>query len=135
MQIHEPDAQAGAANLNGGDASNDTGWMVEAQDTTFNLVVGSGDTPAREGQGNGGLQNLVRFLENWKKPTAKATNISGSFIQLERSKYATAPQQQIIRADEENDRKSELFDYFLRYESGSAGGILGLQTAPTKLGF
>ena len=132
LQIHEPDAQAGAANLNGGDASNDTGWMVEAQDTTFNLVVGSGDTPAREGQGNGGLQNLVRFLENWKKPTAKVTNISGSFIQLERSKYATAPQQQIIRADEENDRKSELFDYFLRYESGSAGGILGFQTAPTR---
>ena len=133
LQIHEPDATAGAATLNGGNAASDTGWMVEAQDTTFNLVVGSGDTPARADQGNGGLQNLVRFQENWEFPE-KTTNIFGAFIQLERSKYATAPQQQIIQADVNRNPAllSDLFSYRLRYESGAADGILGFQAPPAR---
>ncbi|NES02315.1 MAG: hypothetical protein F6K22_05370 [Okeania sp. SIO2F4] len=130
LQIHEPDDNAGAANLNGGNASQNTGWMVSAQETTFNLIVGSGDTPARAGQGNGGLQNFVRFQENWQNPNERATNISGSFIQLDRSKYATAPQQQIIRAD--RGEVASLFGYPLEYESGSSQGILGFQTPPAR---
>jgi hypothetical protein len=40
------------------------------------------------GDFNGGLPNLARLLENWQNKTVK---ISGSFIQFQRSKYATAP--------------------------------------------
>ncbi|MDE5068827.1 MAG: hormogonium polysaccharide biosynthesis protein HpsA, partial [Trichodesmium sp. St4_bin8_1] len=69
-------------------------WLTRASgDTIFNLIVGSGDVPPRPGESNGGLQNLPRFLENWAKDknnnfTAK---ITGSFMQLSRSAYATAP--------------------------------------------
>ena len=131
LQIHEPDATAGSDKLNGGKAAQDTAWMVEAKDTEFNLVAGAGDTPSREGQGNGGVQNLVRFLENWELPKQKTTKIFGSFIQLGRSKYATAPQQQIIRNNE--GKPSPLpYKYSLTYETGAAGGILGFQAPPAR---
>ena len=46
----------------------ETGWIPQAVKTTFNLIVGAGDTPSRalntaSGDFNGGLQNLPRFLE------------------------------------------------------------------------
>ena len=69
-------------------------WLTRASgDTTFNLVVGSGDVPPRPPELNGGLQNLPRFLENWARNNNNnfATNIIGSFMQLNRSAYATAP--------------------------------------------
>jgi hypothetical protein len=64
----------------------------------FNLIVGSGDVPSRKivssittaGEFNGGLQNLPRFIENWRDG-AVTTKIIGSFIQLNRSAYSTAP--------------------------------------------
>jgi hypothetical protein len=70
-----------------------TGWIPRAVPTTFNLIVGSNDTPSRAlgnnvGDFNGGLQNLPRFLENWNSID---TNIQGSFIQFNRSAYNTAP--------------------------------------------
>jgi hypothetical protein len=52
-----------------------------------------------QGDFNGGVQNLPHFLENWLKNPANSisynTNISGSFIQLKRSYYATAPNTQL----------------------------------------
>ncbi|MGD1805910.1 hormogonium polysaccharide biosynthesis protein HpsA [Dapis sp. BLCC M126] len=69
-------------------------WLTRASNnTTFNLVVGSGDVPPRPPETNGGLQNLPRFLENWARNNNNnfATNITGSFMQLNRSAYATAP--------------------------------------------
>ncbi len=76
-----------------------TKWMQQATQTTFNLAVAAGDTPARANsntqvfESNGGLYNFVRFLENWtNNATGSVTaRISGSFIQLKRSAYATAP--------------------------------------------
>jgi len=72
-----------------------TGWIPRAvaAGTTFNLIVGSNDTPSRAlgnnvGDFNGGLQNLPRFLESWDTID---TNIQGSFIQFNRSAYSTAP--------------------------------------------
>ncbi|OCQ91430.1 hypothetical protein BCD67_23760 [Oscillatoriales cyanobacterium USR001] len=67
-----------------------TRWLPRAVATTFNLVVGSGDVPARAAGNdfNGGMQNLTRFLENW---SGLDTRILGAFIQLSRSAYATAP--------------------------------------------
>ncbi|MEH2227318.1 hormogonium polysaccharide biosynthesis protein HpsA [Nostoc sp.] len=82
-----------------------TRWLSQASDTTFNLVIASGDTPARVNsisggstpttyESNGGLHNFVRFLENWNGINA---NINGSFIQFKRSIYASAPFQVLVR--------------------------------------
>lgn len=73
----------------------DTGWTPRAVNTTFNMVVGSNDTPSRAisndiGESNGGVQNLPRFMESWDNGNV-ATNIQGSFIQFGRSVYSTAP--------------------------------------------
>ena len=76
-----------------------TSWIPQAVNTTFNLIVGAGDTPSRRlnattGDFNGGLQNLPRFLESWNNG-GSATNIRGSFIQQGRSAFSTAPYQPI----------------------------------------
>ncbi|MCU0541941.1 MAG: hormogonium polysaccharide biosynthesis protein HpsA [Oscillatoriaceae cyanobacterium Prado104] len=77
-----------------------TGWIPQAANTTFNLIIGANDTPSRKlnntlGEFNGGLQNLPRFLESWGNGTF-TTNIRGSFIQLGRSAFNTAPYQPIF---------------------------------------
>jgi len=79
-----------------------TGWIPQAVNTTFNLIVAAGDTPSRTldvgfttGDFNGGLQNLPRFLESWNAG-GSTTNIQGSFIQLNRSAFSTAPYQPIL---------------------------------------
>jgi hypothetical protein len=73
----------------------ETGWIARAENTTFNLVIAAGDTPSQNlngtvGDFNGGLQNLPRFLESWNNGQF-ATNMKGSFIQLNRSAFNTAP--------------------------------------------
>jgi len=81
----------------------ETGWIPQAGETTFNLIIGANDTPSRILNGaaantsdfNGGLQNLPRFLESWGQNGAITTNIRGSFIQLGRSALSTAPYQPI----------------------------------------
>jgi hypothetical protein len=76
-----------------------TKWLLPVPETPktqeFNLIVGSGDVPSRKtaaatGEFNGGLQNLPRFVENWRDGDI-STKILGSFIQLNRSAYSTAP--------------------------------------------
>jgi hypothetical protein len=79
-----------------------TKWLLPVEPTPtsqeFNLIVGSGDVPSRKivspttsaGEFNGGLQNLPRFVENWRDG-AISTKIVGAFIQLNRSAYSTAP--------------------------------------------
>jgi hypothetical protein len=76
-----------------------TKWLLPVPETLqsqeFNLIVGSGDVPSRKtaattGEFNGGLQNLPRFIENWRDG-AISTKIVGAFIQLNRSAYSTAP--------------------------------------------
>jgi hypothetical protein len=57
-----------------------------ASSTTYNTVFITGNVPTRSGQYSGGLENFPRFLENW---SGKNVNISGGFIQLFRSSYAT----------------------------------------------
>ncbi|MEG4577837.1 hormogonium polysaccharide biosynthesis protein HpsA [Microcoleus sp. N3A4] len=87
-------------------AAQGTGWVSHAlaAGTTFNLIVGAGDTPSRalnneSGDFNGGLQNLPRFLEIWSdgSNTTNAT-IRGSFVQQNRSAFSTAPYQPILPA-------------------------------------
>jgi hypothetical protein len=74
----------------------DDGPVPSALTTPYDVVMGTGDVPSRKvtpgdngiGDFNGGLPNLARLLENWQGKTVK---ISGSFLQFQRSKYATAP--------------------------------------------
>ncbi len=51
-----------------------------------NAIIISGLVPSRPNQAYGGLHNFPRFIENWD-----ALIISGSFLQLNFSNYATAP--------------------------------------------
>jgi hypothetical protein len=74
---------------------------------TYNAAFVTGNTPSRPDllatggtqETAGGLNNFVRFLENWGTNTATGKNtsstakIDGSFIQSKRSAYATAPYQ------------------------------------------
>jgi hypothetical protein len=88
-----------------------TGWIPQAANTTFNLIIGANDTPSRtlnanSGDFNGGLQNLPRFLESWGPNGQFTTNIRGSFIQLNRSAFNTAPYQPILP----NNSITSLFD-------------------------
>jgi hypothetical protein len=71
-------------------------WLIpaKADTTTYNLVLGSGNGPSRPKESNGGLENFPRLLENWLSGTAGkrgTVQILGSFIQIRRSRYATAP--------------------------------------------
>src|SRR6476469_367008 len=81
-----------------------TGWITRATETTFNLIIGSGDIPSRKlgsttGDFNGGLQNLPRFLESWNNGTQNIkAKIQGSFVQLNRSAYSVGPYQPILPA-------------------------------------
>jgi len=96
LQIQTVTAAASSPSLPIGTAFvKDTGWTPRAVNTTFNMVVGSNDTPSRAigndiGESNGGVQNLPRFMESWDNGKV-ATNIQGSFIQFGRSVYSTAP--------------------------------------------
>ncbi|MEG5173551.1 hormogonium polysaccharide biosynthesis protein HpsA [Microcoleus sp. B3-D7] len=88
-------------NSGGGGGGQQTRWIIQPGNngTTFNLIVGAGDTPSRAlnnalGDFNGGLQNLPRFLEIWSDSTGGtsiANNIKGSFVQQNRSTFSTAP--------------------------------------------
>nr|MDJ0708000.1 hormogonium polysaccharide biosynthesis protein HpsA [Leptolyngbyaceae cyanobacterium MO_188.B28] len=86
-RLREPDNQ--------GTKAERTWWIQPASDDTiFNMVMGTGDSPARpqitgalpnRGEFNGGLSNLPRFLENWTNPdngNVTEANIRGSLIQL-----------------------------------------------------
>lgn len=65
---------------------NSSGQMPVASGTQYNTVFLTGNVPTKVGQYSGGLENFPRFLENW---SGKTVDISGGFIQLFRSKYAT----------------------------------------------
>jgi hypothetical protein len=93
LQIHATDisaVNAATAFPVGGEVQAISRWVIRAKNTEFNLVMATGDIPARPGDNNGGLQNLPRFLENWQNPERTAT-IAGAFIQTNRSSYASAP--------------------------------------------
>ncbi|MBD1942964.1 hypothetical protein H6F50_11435 [Coleofasciculus sp. FACHB-712] len=94
LQIQTPTGTPGSSALNPQGVSTDAGknWMQTATETKSNLVAIAGDTPARPTESNGGLENFVRFLENWENVNSR---ISGSLIQYKRSAYATGPWQTI----------------------------------------
>ncbi|MEG4104824.1 hormogonium polysaccharide biosynthesis protein HpsA [Microcoleus sp. S13_C5] len=138
LQIQATNIVPNAA-LNTAQNANDvTRWIQKGRTTEFNLIVASNDVPSRAisstlGDSNGGMQNLPRFIENWKNLTH---SIAGSFIQFKRSSYATAPYLSVIN-DASAPFKAKLFDYDTSYPSTpykieTGGGTIGYFVPPTR---
>ncbi|MBC1266313.1 hypothetical protein GNF07_04425, partial [Trichormus variabilis FSR] len=109
-------------------------WIQQAAATTFNATFVLGNSPSRPAELSAGLQNLVRFLENWNGVSAK---ISGSFIQLKRSSFSSGPFSAIFRSREttastDTDNLS-LFDYRLdTYPTPNSSGLLPVYSPPDR---
>ncbi|NJL65368.1 MAG: hypothetical protein HC903_30805 [Methylacidiphilales bacterium] len=110
-------------------------WInISSGNTTYNATFVIGNSPSRQAEVSAGLQNFVRFLESWNNINAR---ISGSFIQLQRSRFATAPISTVLAA--RNTTVStvatnlSIFDYPLdTYPTGNGDGILPYYWAPSR---
>ncbi|MEG5001083.1 hormogonium polysaccharide biosynthesis protein HpsA [Microcoleus sp. B4-D4] len=120
-----------------GNNANEMRWIQKAKTTEFNLIVASNDIPSRRlsatlGDNNGGMQNLPRFMENWK---GLKNSIAGSFIQFKRSAYATAPYQSVL-ATTGSAFTAKLFetasDSASPYKIETSGGKIGYFVAPDR---
>jgi hypothetical protein len=61
-------------------------WERRASDTTMNVAVIAGNTVTTEGQYNGGVENMPRFLETW---SGKTLTYRGSLVAMWVSEVAT----------------------------------------------
>jgi hypothetical protein len=111
-------------------------WMQTPADATFNLIIAAGDTPSRNATAdtpaefNGGMPNFPIFLENWINGTNPFTaKIKGSFIQVKRSAYATAPFVDLLTTTPPNSR---IFGYPQRYKTDNSQGRTPYYTPPTR---
>ncbi len=68
--------------------TNENKNLIPASENRMNMIMVSGLVPSRLGQSYGGLHNFPRFIEDWDQ---KNLYISGAFLQLSFSTYATAP--------------------------------------------
>jgi hypothetical protein len=141
LQIHDansnpPNLRTDATTVAPGDDFK-TNWLQRASNSIFNATFVVGNSPSRTDEVSSGLQNFVRFLENWDSRTAK---ISGSFIQLKRSSFSTAPiapiftnrQSNVISAATKTYNLS-LFDYLLdTYPTRNVDGLLPFYFAPNR---
>ena len=59
-----------------------------ASNTTYNVIIITGNTETTPGHYNGGLENVMRFLEDW---SGKTVTFRGSVIDLWYSEIANAP--------------------------------------------
>ncbi|NJO74715.1 MAG: hypothetical protein HC833_13700 [Leptolyngbyaceae cyanobacterium RM1_406_9] len=102
--------------------------LILAKDNTrVNAIIISGIVPSRKDQSYGGMHNFPRMLEDWR---AKNLFISGSFLQLNFSNYATAPfDQDAFEVGTAPSPTNELIRY---YEPPKRvwGYDVGLQYAP-----
>lgn len=118
-------------------------WLkVPNANTTFNATFVVGNSPSRSDEVSAGLQNFVRFLESWfyEAPDhLRTAKISGSFIQLKRSSFATAPLAPIFRARQAtNDNATgsvnlSLFNYALdSYPTPNSTGMSPFYSPPNR---
>ena len=132
LQIYATTSTAATTTQPAGSQATSTRWLPRAKDTTFNMIMAVGDVPGRPGETNGGLQNLARLLENWRGPGGtndiKKTMILGSFMQLFRSAYATAPYFP-VRNPPENE---SFFGYTAKIYRSSGGGQVPFQSASDR---
>ncbi|WP_413175655.1 hormogonium polysaccharide biosynthesis protein HpsA [Anabaena azotica] len=98
---------------------NHNNWLQIATQTTFNLVIAAGDNPSRPTEDNGGLENFVRFMENWSPSRSPvAVKISGAFMQMKKSAYSTASYATSI-INQTSD-----FKYKISLNSGMSSGYI-----------
>ncbi|QLE57198.1 hormogonium polysaccharide biosynthesis protein HpsA [Nostoc sp. TCL26-01] len=138
LQIHDannvpPNLRADATTIANSDDSRGS-WLQQGANTTFNATFVIGNSPSRTDELSAGLQNFVRFLENWDSRTAR---ISGSFIQLKRSGYATAPISPMFSSRQSTVATAadnlSLFDYALDiYPTKNSDGLLPTYSPPTN---
>jgi type II secretory pathway pseudopilin PulG len=83
--------------------------MQTATNTETNLIFAQGNTPGRPTESNGGLENFVRYLENWK---GISHTVAGSFIQFKHSHYATAPWQTVINGSSTSNQNLNRSPFF-----------------------
>jgi hypothetical protein len=113
-------------------------------ETPFNLVMAAGDSPSRDigfsnapvTEFNGGMPNFINTLEDWRRISNNATvRISGSFIQLKRSAYATAPFLSLLTPSKTKTTPGSLFqDYPQAYRTtnNQASGLPNLPAQPGR---
>jgi hypothetical protein len=129
LQIYATDNSPQDGEPTGKKLATELRWMQRAKSTTFNMVMAVGDIPARPGETNGGLQNLPRLQENWEgKSSNKDLKMMGSFMQLFRSAYATAPYLP-VRNPEDN---MSLFGYTPKVYTGAGSGRTPYQGPPNR---
>ena len=81
--------------------------QIDAQTERVNAIIISGTVPSRPQQGYGGLHNFPRFISDWG-----TLHISGAFLQLNFSNYATAPFEQDAWEMHENPTNSQAIKYY-----------------------
>jgi hypothetical protein len=142
LQIHQPkgDAKNNTTGIPSGSvdaAAKDTRWIQRVEkDTEINGVFLAGDVPSDpvKYETNGGVQNIVRFMENWQQPTQRKSKIQGSFMQSGRSKFATAPLQQAEgKPTSGNPSPSNLFKYPMMYYTGTGDRKHGIFAPPNRV--
>lgn len=145
LQLQVPNQLAGDikpgdpfTNLAGdGDTVKATNWHQKATDSTFNLISAVANTPAREGEPDGGIGNFARLIEDWDWDGNKRTlSISGSLMQLDRSSYATGPFQPFFTLTNFMNESGGIFDYTqLYFTSNSDGKIPYNQPSDRRFGY
>ncbi len=130
LQIHSPEGTPSDSTDLPTDGNLDGQWLqrVTADNVTINAVFVSGNSPSRPEESDlAGLHNFVRFLERWAD---KPLNIKGSFMQLRRSAYATAPFANVLAAKKSaDDGTLSIFGYRSTSYKGSS---IGYYTPPTR---
>ncbi|MBW4662898.1 MAG: hormogonium polysaccharide biosynthesis protein HpsA [Chroococcus sp. CMT-3BRIN-NPC107] len=131
LQIHSPEGTPSNSSTDlPTDGNLDGQWLqrVTADNVTINAVFVSGNSPSRPEEGDlAGLHNFVRFIERWAD---KPLNIKGSFMQLSRSAYATAPFTNVLAAKQSaNDGTLSIFGYS---STSYKGNSRGYYTPPTR---
>jgi hypothetical protein len=124
------------ANL-AGDTVKDTNWHQKATDSTFNLISAVANTPAREGEPDGGIGNFARLIEDWYwDGNKRILSISGSLMQLDRSNYATGPFQPFFTLTNFMNESGGIFDYTqLYFTDNSDGKIPYNQPSDRRFGY
>ncbi len=135
LQVHSPGGTPAATLDTGGSILGS--WIQQAGTaTTFNAAFVTGNSPSRPAEESAGLHNFVRFMERWNNTTV---NIKGSFIQLEKSAYATGPFSPIrsngnAPISSSNNGSLSIFGYpsTLYPSGGGPGKTLTFYDAPTR---
>ncbi len=143
LQMHAPerDPQRDVEDIVVGSGQDATWMQNPAADTTFNLIMATGDNPARPlpVEQNGGMPNMPNFLENWETNPGGGkwtTNIAGSFIQFRRRAFATGPFLHVLGTNavpENNPNKDPLFgDYPQQYTGTTSTDASPFYSAPNR---